>query len=208
MALFEHSNKYITKAGKTRTIKMIEMHVDTVVFDRKSGETVVVLSDQERKIALPVWVGITEAKAISLALNNTSSKRPLTHDLLLNTICQTGYKVSEVVVNELESNIFKAQITLTPAAENQSQNDFRAPIKLDSRPSDAIAIAALLGLGVKVNPAVLEKANFLIGGQREKEVQNEDFKSFVQSVKASDFKLPGFTGAIELPPDEGDSEAK
>ena len=86
---------------------MIEMHVDTVVFDRKSGETVVVLSDQERKIALPVWVGITEAKAISLALNNTSSKRPLTHDLLLSVISQTGYKVSEVVVNELESNVLK-----------------------------------------------------------------------------------------------------
>ncbi|MBP7862054.1 bifunctional nuclease family protein [bacterium] len=187
---------------------MIEMHVDTVVFDRKSGETVVVLSDQERKIALPVWVGITEAKAISLALNNTSSKRPLTHDLLLSVISQTGYKVSEVVVNELESNVFKAQITLTPAAQNQSPNDFRAPVKLDSRPSDAIAIAALLGLGVQVSPDVLAKANFLIGGQKEKEIQSEDFKNFVQSVKASDFKLPGFQGLIELPKDEGESEAK
>jgi len=192
---------------------MIEMHVDTVVFDRKSGETVVVLSDQERKIALPVWVGITEAKAISLALNNTSSKRPLTHDLLLSAISQTGYQVTEVIVNELESNVFKAQIALAPVSNSQSQNETKskASIKLDSRPSDAIAIAALLGLGVKVNPAVLAKANFLIGGQKEQDVRAEDFKTFVQSVKASDFKLPGITGAIELPPDEErkeDGEAK
>lgn len=188
---------------------MIEMHVDTVVFDRKSGETVVVLSDQERRIALPVWVGISEAKAISLALNNTSSKRPLTHDLLLNAICQTGYEVTDVVVNELESNFFKALITLSPLRkEGQTENDFRAPIKLDARPSDAIAIAALLGLSVKVAPSVLEHANFLIGGVKEKEVQPEDFKKFVQSVKASDFKLPGASGPIELPPDEGEGEAK
>ena len=116
----------------TKAEEMVRVEVQDVRFDRLSNSPVVILQDAEKKKAMPIWVGIFEAQAIALELQGTPPPRPLTHDLMKNILEQVGVEFEKVVVRELKGSTYYAHIHLVSAGK---------PFEVDSRPSDAIALA-------------------------------------------------------------------
>ncbi len=127
----------------------VEMKVGDVFADRESGSPVLVLTDKEGKIALPIYIGGNEAQAILLELGRIARIRPLTHDLLYNILKVLHIKVEKVVVNDLRNDTYYATIYLLSGKER---------FEVDSRPSDAIALAVRAKSPIYVLPSVLEKA--------------------------------------------------
>src|SRR4029434_2562473 len=113
-------------------VMLIEMSSKGLMVDPMAGTPIVILKDKEGERVLPIWVGIFEANAIALQIENIATPRPMTHDLLRNIITDLEGQVDRVVVSDLKDNTFYAIIHLTVRGER---------IAIDSRPSDAIALA-------------------------------------------------------------------
>src|SRR5437762_2010405 len=111
----------------------IEVKIRALMMDPNSGTPIIILKDVNSETMLPIWVGAYEANAIALEIEKIAPPRPMTHDLLRNLIVELGLRVDRVVVTSLRDNTFYAEIELT--SENGDA------MKLDSRPSDAIALA-------------------------------------------------------------------
>lgn len=166
----------------------IEMRVGAIMFDKRNGDPIVILNDLDRKRALPIWVGVAEARAINLAAKNIKTVRPLTHELLLSTIEQLGSTVKEITIDEMEGDAFIASIVL--------EDDTRGRTKLDARPSDAIALSMIAGAPVYVSSELVMEASVAIEEEGDP-IDEEQFKEFVKTVKASDFRLPeGLKGDV------------
>jgi hypothetical protein len=112
---------------------MVPVNVKGVAYDI-SGNPIILLTDQEDEKVLPIWIGVLEAHAIAVALENISITRPLTHDLMKNICANLGVKISHVVITDLQENTFYAEIYL-------HQSDKDKEMVIDSRPSDAVALA-------------------------------------------------------------------
>ena len=172
-------------------MKKMEMRIGAIGIDEKSGDPIVVLKDTENTRVLPIWIGLPEARAITLAANKVVSPRPLTHDLLYSTIEQLGYKVKEVVIDKIESHTFIATIYL-----HAPGSDVASALAIDARPSDAIALALKAELPLMVAENIVAEAGVSVVQDAPKD---EEFSEFVSSLKASDFNV---VGKLELPPDE------
>lgn len=127
----------------------IEMVVESIGISKIGYQPVVILRDKGGELYLPIWIGLVEANAISVILEGVEVPRPLTPDLLCSIIDRTGVSVDYIVINDLQYQTFYAKITLD---YNWRQ------IEIDSRPSDAIAIALRTKVPIYVTKAVLEKA--------------------------------------------------
>ena len=125
---------------------MIEMKVFGLALDEDTQAPVLILKDIEDKITLPIWIGAMEAMAISLTLNDVKLPRPMTHDLLLSAIRQMGGAVSTVSVTELREGTFYALISVDQGGK---------VLEIDSRPSDAVALALRSGASILVDPKVI-----------------------------------------------------
>lgn len=125
------------------------MGVKALIVDPIANMPVVILRDEAEKNLLPIWVGLFEANAIALQMEGVTTPRPMTHDLLKNLIEKIQGDVLKVVINALEENTFYAQIHLRVADRE---------LFVDSRPSDAIALALRTGAPVFVEEEVLEKS--------------------------------------------------
>jgi len=125
------------------------MEVKALIVDPIANMPVVILRDAEEHNFLPIWVGIFEANAIALQMEGITTPRPMTHDLLRNIINQVEGHVVQVVINNLHENTFYAQIHLELGARK---------FLIDSRPSDAIALALRTSAPVFVEESVLEKS--------------------------------------------------
>jgi len=125
------------------------MEVKALIVDPIANVPVVILRDAEEKNFLPIWVGVFEANAIALQMEGISTPRPMTHDLLRNIIREISGRVVQVVINNLQENTFYAQIHLELDGKK---------FTIDSRPSDAIALALRLEAPVLVEELVLEKS--------------------------------------------------
>lgn len=145
-------------------MSLIEVKVGALIMDPNSSTPIVVLKGVEGESILPIWVGGHEANAIALEIEKIVPQRPMTHDLLRNLITEMGLSVSKVVVTELKDNTFYAQIELT--GEN-GQN-----VMLDSRPSDAIALALRADCPIFVSEQVLEISS--AASKQEKTETEED----------------------------------
>lgn len=128
---------------------MIEVAIDSVRISLMSQHRVVVLREKGSQRYLPIWIGAPEADAITLRLQGVPVERPLTHDLLKRTFDALGAEVQYVIVNELRSDIFYAQIVL-----DYNERELR----IDSRPSDAIALAVRAEVPVYIADAVMSEA--------------------------------------------------
>ena len=127
---------------------MVEMELFRVrIDDRRSGQ-VITLREKGGKRVLPIVIGVFEADAIRLKLNNVKLPRPLTHDLLLNTVGKLGFRVSKVLIHALVEGTFYARLILSG-----SDHDTR---EIDARPSDAIALALRAGAPIYANENLLE----------------------------------------------------
>ena len=157
---------------------MIEMKVMGIALDTRTGSPIVVLHDKENRRALPIWIGSAEASSIIRKIENLSVARPMTHDLIISIIEKTGYKIDRVEINDVEKETYYATIFLT---DNEGKT-----IEIDSRPSDAIAVAIRVDTPIFVTANVLSNGSVSTDSAKDAE-EAEEFKNFVQSIKPSDF---------------------
>lgn len=125
----------LTSCGKSVRLPVddyVQVEVRGVGFDPTTNSPVVILRDAAHNKAIPIWVGMSEAQAIHLQLQGTVTPRPMTHDLLKNILEKVGVGFEKVVVTEMKDNTYYAYIHLANG---------KSPLQIDSRPSDAIALA-------------------------------------------------------------------
>ena len=127
----------------------IEMTIKGLMVDPVTNMPIVILRDKDGQRVLPIWVGIFEANAIALQIENVSTPRPMTHDLLRNVIHDLRASVQKVVVSDLQDNTFYALIYLLLGGDT---------VALDARPSDAIALALRTRAPIFVEDRVIEHA--------------------------------------------------
>jgi len=131
---------------------LIEMTVDSIRVHMPTGQHVVILKEKSAERYLPIWIGINEANAIALKITGITPERPITHDLLANILSAVEVVVDRIVVTSLSNEVFYARIL--------ANVDGRS-LEIDSRPSDAIAVAVRVGAGIYVADEVLEKAGVI-----------------------------------------------
>lgn len=126
-----------------------EMQVVGITVDPATQSPIVILRDAENLHILPIWIGILEANAIAVGLEKVRLPRPMTHDLFKNVMDSLGVRLAKIEVIDIRDNTYFAAIHLESDGET---------IVMDSRPSDAIAIALRYGAPILVHDAVIEKA--------------------------------------------------
>ena len=131
-------------------VRLIEMVVESVRVHMLSSQHVVILKESERDRYLPIWIGASEANAITMRLQGLSADRPLTHDLLINVLGALSSTLSRVVVTQVMEGTFHARLYLENASGEETD--------IDSRTSDAIAIAVRTGSPIYVDERVLDEA--------------------------------------------------
>ena len=126
-----------------------EMKVAGITVDPFTNTPIVILKDLEEKVVLPIWIGLLEASSIATALENMQTPRPMTHDLLKNILDQMGAKIIRIEVNDLKDNTYYAILHLEVGKKR---------LAIDSRPSDAIALALRTGATILVEESVIKKS--------------------------------------------------
>jgi len=155
---------------------LVRMMVRGLALDPITNMPIIILKDADERKALPIWVGIFEANAIALELEKIVTPRPMTHDLIKNILDQVGATVQQVIINDLKDNTFYAVIEISV---NGNQ------IAIDSRPSDAIAIALRVSAPIFVADEVINKAKS-IDVSDEKE-ENDRWREWLEKLKPEDF---------------------
>ncbi len=153
----------------------VEMKVKFLTFDSTSNGFVVLLMDLSNKTGLPIWIGPFEANAIAMKLKKVSSHRPASHDLIHNILDTLQSHVVKIVVNDLKENTYYALIYLNRGGEE---------IAIDSRPSDAMAIALASDAPIFVSEQVIEKARTI-----DMEKEGDQLKDWLESLNPDDFKF-------------------
>jgi bifunctional DNase/RNase len=153
---------------------LIEMKVKFLTFDSTSNGFVVLLMDLSNKTGLPIWIGPFEANAIATKLKKMTPQRPMTHDLINNILTTLESQVVKIVVNDLKDNTYYGLIYLNRGGEE---------IIVDSRPSDAIAIALTTGAPIFVSEQVIEKAKTI-----DLEKDEDQLKEWLENLNPEDFK--------------------
>lgn len=159
---------------------MIEMRVMGIALDTRTGSPIVVLNDMENRRALPIWIGSAEASAIIRKIEDIPSTRPMTHDLFLDIAKQSQYKFTKVEINDVDEHTYFATIYMYNELLDKE-------LQIDSRPSDAIAIALRADVPIFVTTNVL--AVGVVSTDLEKDEQEaQEFKNFIRDIKPSDFE--------------------
>ena len=130
----------------------VEMTIKGLMVDPVTNMPIIILRDQEGQRVLPIWVGVFEANAIALQIENIATPRPMTHDLLRNVIADLKAQVRKIVVSDLKENTFYALIYMTVNGDT---------VAVDARPSDAIALALRVRAPIFVEGAVIDSAKRL-----------------------------------------------
>ncbi len=131
---------------------LIEMTIKGLMIDPITNMPIIILRDKDGQRVLPIWVGVFEANAIALQIENVATPRPMTHDLLRNVIQDLQARITKIVVSDLKENTFFALIYLQRNGE---------AIVVDARPSDAIALALRARAPIFVEDAVIDSARSL-----------------------------------------------
>ncbi len=135
--------------GETGGVMELEMKIKGLMIDPITNMPIIILRDPSSSAVLPIWVGIFEANAIALQIEKIATPRPMTHDLLKSILAGLEATVEKVVITDLKENTFYALIYIHHAGQS---------LPIDSRPSDAIALALRTGSPIFVNREVIEKA--------------------------------------------------
>ncbi len=158
---------------------MLEMKVMGIAIDTASGSPIIVLNDKENRKALPIWIGSAEASAIIRKIENIKVLRPMTHDLIIDIIEKTGYSVDRIEISDVEKETYFSNIFL--------KNENGEEVAIDSRPSDAIAVAIRADAPIFVSAKVLADGSVSCNSEKD-EAESEEFRNFIQSIKPSDFE--------------------
>lgn len=157
---------------------MVEVTIDSIRVSLMSQHRVVILKDVDSNRYLPIWIGPCEADAITVSLQEVEVARPLTHDLLRNTLVELGARVTEIQISDLRDDVFFARIVLSVNGKT---------VEIDTRPSDALALAVRVNATVYVAEKVMELASVVPDEELEGEEAESDerlsvFKDFVDSL--------------------------
>jgi bifunctional DNase/RNase len=173
-----------------------ELSIESIRLSLMNYQRVVILREKDSDRYLPIWIGPAEADAIAVRLQDVSVARPLTHDLLRNLIEELGGRVAYIVVNDLSNDTFYARIVLDVNGST---------MEIDSRPSDAIALAVRTEAPIYVEDSVLDRAGVVLeeevehaevgggGSERAKPVDPAElerlgaFKDFIEGLDLDDF---------------------
>ena len=155
---------------------LIEMTIKGLMLDPVTNTPIVILKDKEGDRVLPIWVGLFEANAIALQIENVATPRPMTHDLLRNIITDLDGRVDRIVVSDLKENTFYAIVHLTVRGER---------VAVDARPSDAIALALRTRAPILVDETVIENAKTVDLGSERLE-NNEKVQKWLEALDPAD----------------------
>ena len=159
-------------------MKEIEFKIKGLMMDPLTNSPIVVLQDVNSDTLLPIWVGIFEANAIALQIEKIDTPRPMTHDLIKGVLNQLDAKVTKIVVTELKDNTFYALIFLSVADR---------VITIDSRPSDAIALALRTDSPIFVTEEVISKSAAANASAPNAERSSpEDIKRWLENLNPED----------------------
>ena len=165
-------------------VRLVEMVVESVRVHMLSSQHVVILKESERDRYLPIWIGPSEANAIAMRLQGLSAERPLTHDLMVSILQSVASSISRVVVTHVTEGTFHARIYLETPSGDETE--------VDSRTSDAIALAVRTGSPIYADERVLDEAGVEPDGSEDGTDEDEErlavFREFVNSL---DVDLPG-----------------
>jgi bifunctional DNase/RNase len=175
-----------TDLPQGKVMAMVEVSIDSIRVSLMSQHRVVILKDMASDRYLPIWIGPSEADAITVELQNMEVARPLTHDLLKSVILTMGGQVKYIVVSNLEEDIFYARILIEVNGKE---------LEVDSRPSDAIALAVRVQVPIYVEEKVMDNAitpdeDVELSATPATQPLDEDklsiFKDFVESLDMDD----------------------
>jgi bifunctional DNase/RNase len=157
-----------------------EMKVTGVVLDPTTYAPMVILKDSDEKNVLPIWVGIMEATAIIAELEKVEIGRPMTHDLTKNIMADLDAKLTKIAVVDLKDNVFYATLTI--------KSDSGKVVEVDSRPSDAIALAMRCDVPILVSEEVILKSRVVdLTSDEVKEMSGEELTEMLKNFSAEDF---------------------
>ncbi len=154
----------------------IEMKIRGLMMDPVTNMPIVILKDVNGSAVLPIWVGIYEANAIALEIEKVTTPRPMTHDLLRNMLVGLETHVHKVVVNELKDDTFYALIWLDRDGQTMS---------IDSRPSDALALALRVDCPIFVEDEVLK--NSKIANAASDKVSSDELRKWLENLNDEDY---------------------
>ncbi len=170
----------------TKREDTIQMSVGGLTLDPVTKTPIVILKDPDNKLHLPIWIGLLEATAMATEIEGVKMARPMTHDLLRNILGEVGCAVDSIEITELKENTYYAMVRLTVAGKE---------LNVDSRPSDAIALALRTKSPIYVAKAVLEASSVLQQDEtRETPVENvsnvsqEKWGEILEKMTPQDFK--------------------
>ena len=162
----------------------IQMTVGGLTLDPVTKTPIVILKDMDNKLNLPIWIGLLEATAMATELEGIKMARPMTHDLLKNLLAELGGSVNSIEITELKENTYYASIYLNIGGRE---------LAIDSRPSDAIALALRTKSPIYVAKDVLEASSILQQSEEGKEpdfsnVSKEKWAEILEKMSPEDFK--------------------
>ncbi|MBI2209527.1 MAG: bifunctional nuclease family protein [Deltaproteobacteria bacterium] len=168
----------------TKRDDSIQMAVGGLTLDPVTKTPIVILKDMDNKLNLPIWIGLLEATAMATELEGIKMARPMTHDLLRNLLTELGGSVKSIEITELKENTYYALIYLNIGGRD---------VTIDSRPSDAIALALRTKSPIYVAKAVLEASSVLQQAEEGKEpdfsnVSKEKWAEILEKMSPEDFK--------------------
>ncbi len=159
---------------------MIEMTIDSIRVSLMNYQRVVMLKEKTAERYLPIWIGPAEADAIAVKLQGVTVPRPLTHDLLRTVINTLGATINSIIVSELKNDTFFAKIIFDVDG---------GQMEIDSRPSDALALAVRAEVPIYAEEIVLDKASILLDKETGKPVLQQEGKGEVSNEKVSEEEL-------------------
>ncbi|MDZ4765459.1 MAG: bifunctional nuclease family protein [Chloroflexota bacterium] len=159
---------------------MIEVIIDSIRVSLMSQHRIVILKDVNSDRYLPIWIGPCEADAITIELQEVPPQRPLTHDLLKSTIRELGGRVTQILISDLRNDVYYARVVVEINGRQ---------VEVDSRPSDAIALAVRVKAPIFVSELVMERAAI----QPEEDVEREAAARPVEGTE----KLSAFTDFVD-----------
>jgi len=159
---------------------MIEMKVSGLTLDPITNTPIVILKDLEEKKAIPIWIGLFEASAIATQIEKVTFSRPMTHDLIHEILKTLEVEVLRIEINDLKNNTFFARIQMRKEGKD---------LCIDSRPSDAIAVALRASAPIFVDEAVIEKSrNVDFASKKDLDkVKQEKLSEFLENLSPEDF---------------------
>jgi bifunctional DNase/RNase len=145
---------------------LVQMKVEGMLFDPRSNMYILLLKEVDGSNTLPIWIGKPEADSIALALGKVETPRPLTHDLVKNIADGLKVKIAKIVITEIQDNTYYALICL---------NDGKKETLVDSRPSDAVAVALRVNAPIFIEDSIMERKS------------SDELEDWLKNLKPEDF---------------------